>query len=125
MKRNYLIQLTALSLLLLTGGFILSNDEGMFTRLVIPGILVLAVIHLITFLIMSRNTTHDNPNYFIRAVMGGTFLKFFLCIIAVGLLLFSQQKQLHKPDLYVLMFVYVVYTVLETITLSRMARIKN
>jgi hypothetical protein len=125
MKRNYLIQFSALSILLLIAGFMLSGDEGMFTRLVIPGILVLAVIHLITFFIVARNTTNENPNYFVRAVMGGTFLKFFLCIIAVGLLLFSQQKQLHKPDLYVLMFVYALYTVLETITLSRMARIKN
>jgi hypothetical protein len=81
-----------------------------------------AAISFLSYFISARSVNSDNPNKFVRGVMGGTFLKFFLCIVAVGILLFLLQKKLHKPDLFLLMFVYLVYTVVETgllFTLSR------
>lgn len=120
--RSYLIfALTTIVLLIVE--ILLSAPDGYFTRnIILYGTLVVAAISFLSYLISARSVNSKNPNKFVRGVMGGTFLKFFLCIVAVGVLLFLLQKKLHKPDLFLLMFVYLVYTVVETgllFTLSR------
>jgi hypothetical protein len=111
------------TIVLLAVEILLSAPDGYFTRnIILYGTLVVAAISFLSYFISARSVNSDNPNKFVRGVMGGTFLKFFLCIVAVGILLFLLQKKLHKPDLFLLMFVYLVYTVVETgllFTLSR------
>jgi hypothetical protein len=123
MKQRYFLLFALITVMLLVIEYLLSGTGGYFNRqVIIAGTLVLALISLMTFLIVSRTVDHDNPNRFVRGVMGGTFLKFFLCIIAAGILLFIYKKQLHKPDLFLLMFVYIVYTVVETAVLSKVSK---
>jgi hypothetical protein len=120
--RSYLI-FALTTIVLLAVEILLSAPDGYFTRnIILYGTLVVAAISFLSYFISARSVNSDNPNKFVRGVMGGTFLKFFLCIVAVGILLFLLQKKLHKPDLFLLMFVYLVYTVVETgllFTLSR------
>lgn len=120
--RSYLI-FALTTIVLLAVEILLSAPDGYFTRnIILYGTLVVAAISFLSYFISARSVNSDNPNKFVRGVMGGTFLKFFLCIVAVGVLLFLLQKKLHKPDLFLLMFVYLVYTVIETgllFTLSR------
>jgi hypothetical protein len=120
--RSYLI-FAITTIVLLAVEILLSAPDGYFTRnIILYGTLVVAAISFLSYFISARSVNSDNPNKFVRGVMGGTFLKFFLCIVAVGILLFLLQKKLHKPDLFLLMFVYLVYTVVETgllFTLSR------
>jgi hypothetical protein len=120
--RSYLI-FALTTIVLLAVEILLSAPDGYFTRnIILYGTLVVAAISFLSYLISARSVNSKNPNEFVRGVMGGTFLKFFLCIVAVGVLLFLLQKKLHKPDLFLLMFVYLVYTVVETgllFTLSR------
>lgn len=120
--RSYLI-FALTTIVLLAVEILLSAPDGYFTRnIILYGTLVVAAISFLSYFISARSVNSDNPNKFVRGVMGGTFLKFFLCIVAVGVLLFLLQKKLHKPDLFLLMFVYLVYTVVETgllFTLSR------
>ena len=120
--RSYLI-FALTTIVLLAVEILLSAPDGYFTRnIILYGTLVVAAISFLSYFISARSVNSKNPNEFVRGVMGGTFLKFFLCIVAVGVLLFLLQKKLHKPDLFLLMFVYLVYTVVETgllFTLSR------
>lgn len=120
--RSYLI-FAITTIVLLAVEILLSAPDGYFTRnIILYGTLVVAAISFLSYFISARSVNSDNPNKFVRGVMGGTFLKFFLCIVAVGILLFLLQKKLHKPDLFLLMFIYLVYTVVETgllFTLSR------
>ena len=120
--KSYLI-FALTTIVLLAVDILLSAPDGYFTRtILLYGTLVVSAISFLSYFISARSVNSDNPNKFVRGVMGGTFLKFFLCIVAVGILLFLLQKKLHKPDLFLLMFVYLVYTVVETgllFTLSR------
>jgi len=113
-NKSYLILLLT-TIMLLSIEFILSSSNGYFTRnVILIGTCVLAGISILSYYISSRNVNTDNPNQFVRGVMGGTFLKFFLCIVAAAIFIFLMKKNLHKPDLFFLMFVYLVFTVLET-----------
>ena len=113
-NKSYLILLLT-TIMLLSIEFILSSSNGYFTRnVILIGTCVLAGISILSYYISSRNVNSDNPNQFVRGVLGGTFLKFFLCIVAAAIFIFLMKKNLHKPDLFLLMFVYLVFTVLET-----------
>ena len=126
MNKSYYLLLSLSTFFILLILFFLSADAGYFTRLVvISGTLIIAVISLLSYLFAQRSVADQNPYKFVRAVMGATFLKFFLSILAVGALLFAYNKHLHKPDLYVLMFVYIIYAVIEASFLSKASRIKK
>ena len=123
--KSYLI-FALTTIVLLSVEFLLSAPEGYFTRnIILSGTAVVAGISFLSYFISARSVNSENPNKFVRGVMGGTFLKFFLCIVAVGILLFLMQKKLHKPDLYLLMFVYLIYTVVETAMLFTLSRQKK
>lgn len=125
MKNKFYLIFIAVVFLVLATLFFLSDAEGFFTRyIVMGGTLILAAITLLSYRISSNSADDQNPNKFVRGVMGATFLKFMLCIVAVGILLLSTKKQLHKPDLYVMMFVYIIFSVVETLYLAKFSRMK-
>ena len=124
-NKSYLILLLT-TIMLLSIEFILSSSNGYFTRnVILIGTCVLAGISILSYYISSRNVNSDNPNQFVRGVMGGTFLKFFLCIVAAAIFIFLMKKNLHKPDLFLLMFVYLIFTVLETALLFILSKQKK
>ncbi len=91
-------------------------------NVVMLGVLFLALVTIITFSFSERTVNHENPNKFVRMVMGMTMLKFLLCIVGVAIMLFSLGKSLHKPDLYLLMAFYLIYTIGEAMFLSQLAK---
>ena len=112
--------LTAFTLLIT---FFLSNGNEPFTRIVVmTGTIIIAIIMLVSYMISVRNLLDSNPNRFVRGIMGGTFLKFMLSIVAVSILLFSVRDKLHKPDLFLLMGVYLLFSMVETAFLSIVSR---
>ncbi len=126
MKNNAYLVFGLTTLVLLLIEYFLSAPDGYFTRLIVlAGTAVVGAISFLSYFISARSVNSDNPNKFVRGVMGGTFLKFFLCIVAVAILLFTTQKKLHKPDLFLLMFVYLIYTVVETGLLFSLSRQKK
>jgi len=123
MKTKSYLLIIVVTIILLMAGYLISGQDGYFTRtILLSGISIVAAISMLSFWISVRSIDSENPNRFVRGVMGGTFLKFVLCIVAVGILLFATQKKLHKPDLFLLMFVYLIYTIIETASLFTLSR---
>jgi|688.fasta_scaffold2002589_1 hypothetical protein len=91
-------------------------------KVVILGILFLTALTFTTYTFSERSVNDENPNKFVRMVMGMTMLKFFLCVVGVAIMLLTLRKSLHKPDLYVLMGFYLVFTLGEALFLSKIAR---
>lgn len=83
---------------------------------------VLAVLTFISYYISSRGATSDNNGKFVRGVMGGTFLKFFLVLIIATAYLVFNKGEIKVPNIIVMMGMYVFYTVIETAFLSKAAR---
>ncbi len=115
MTKKFLILWMVLTLALLAIEYFFAPRTAMFRAPVLMwGTLVLASISLLTFGLTHRASGKTNPHQFVRGVMGSTFLKFALCVLAAGVYLFLERKNINKPDLYCLMGLYVVYTILET-----------
>jgi hypothetical protein len=125
MKHKFYIILVVITSILLGVEYLMSSKEGLFTRSVVQiGTLILAVIAFLSFYFTEKSISHENPNKFVRGVMLATLIKLFLCIIGVGVLLVTLRKDLHKPDLFLLMFVYMIFSSVEAVIMSRLSRIK-
>jgi hypothetical protein len=121
MKPNFYSIFSLTSLALFGIEFLLTQNDQPFTRMVtMCSTLFLALITFLSFYFTHASIMHENPNKFIRGVMAGTMIKFFACIAGVTVLLFTLKKELHKPDLFLLMFVYMIYATIEAVTLSKL-----
>jgi len=126
MKHKFYILLLIITAILLGIEYFLSSTNGLFTRNVVQfGTIILAGIAFLSFYFTEKSISHENPNQFVRGVMLATLIKLFLCIICVGILLVTLRKDLHKPDLFLLMFVYMIYSTVEAVIMSKISRIKK
>jgi len=98
-----------------------SNPAYDFSSLLI-GNVALALISLLSFNIIRRGIQSGNPNAFVRAKMTGTMLKFFICIAILLIYIFVNDRKVHKPSLFLFLGMYAVYSAIEAVPLSRMAK---
>ncbi len=123
MIRKFLFMLLCMTALLMSAEFFFTENSHLLTRnVVMTGTTVLAAITLLTFVISHNASLKSNPNQFVRGIMGSTFLKFALCAMAAGIYIYAERKNIHKPDLYFLMLLYVVYTAMETFFLFSVSK---
>lgn len=97
------------------------NPAYDFTSLLI-GNITLALVSLLSFNIIKRGIRSGNPNAFVRSRMTGTMLKFFICIAILLIYIFVNEREIHKPSLFLFLGMYVVYSAIEAVPLSKMAR---
>jgi|SRR5690606_22989183 Ca2+/Na+ antiporter len=83
---------------------------------------MLALVSLLSFNIIKRGIKSGNPNAFVRSKMTGTLLKFFICVAILLIYVFLNDRQIHKPSLFLFLGMYAVYSAIEAVPLSKMAR---
>lgn len=124
MIKRFFILLLSISILLFFFEYVVNYFHWIHINLNILniGTIILAIITSITFLIAFNSSVGNNPNKFVRGVMASTFLKFALCVIVAAIYILVEKKNVNKFDLFFLMFVYLIYTVFETVFLSTIVR---
>lgn len=88
----------------------------------IIGNLLLFVVTLLSFLLAQKGLKTPNSHAFVRSVYGSMMLKFFVCLIAAFIYIFSFRKELNKPALFICMGLYLVYTFLEVAALMKLLK---
>ena len=91
-----------------------------FSVLMIANALI-AILSLSSFFIVKRQMA-GRPQAFVRGVFGASYLKMFVCLVAMLTYIFLNSNRLHKPTVFVLLGIYAVYTIAETWMLSVFAR---
>lgn len=91
----------------------------------IIGNISLALVSLLSFNIIKRGIRSGDANAFVRSKMTGTLLKFFICIAILMIYIFAHDRKVDKPTLFIFLGMYVVYSAIEAIPLSKMARKKD
>ena len=85
---------------------------------------LMALLCISTYFIVKKQVD-QRPQAFVRGVYSGTFLKLFVCMIAIITYALLNRATLHKPTLFILFGIYVVYTAIETALLMKMASRTN
>ena len=98
---------------------------GVDQSVVIIGNLILFLVNMVSFLLSSRSLKSDNPNVSVRTMYTNFMIKLFVCVAAAFIYFTSAKPNINKPGLFVCMGLYVVYTVIEVSSLTKLLRKKK
>lgn len=105
--------------------FLYSKNAAYDFPSLIIGNVVLAMVSLLSFKIISNGIKSGNATAFVNSKMTGTLIKFFVCISILLIYIFMNNRQVHKPSLFLFLGMYAVYSAIEAVPLSKMARQKE
>jgi len=131
MNRNSLAPLRPMIIVfLLLNAFFVAGKSfltkwGVDQSVVIIGNLVLFLVSLISFTLSRRSLKSDNPNMFVRAMYANFMIKLFVCAGVAMIYFMSARKNINKPGLFICMGLYIVYTILEVSSLTKLLRKKK
>lgn len=104
--------------------FLLTTFNSPFTRTpIISGTLVLAGIFTLAYTVSVRGIVQSSPHRFVNTVTIGTIIKLLFSAMAALLWLVSVKKNLNKPDLFYLMGVYSIFSIVESAYLAKFTRL--
>lgn len=122
MTNKFILSIAVIFMLLSGAFFMLSNARPQFNfSVLMAGNGLMALLSLITYFLVKKQVD-QRPQAFVRGVYSGTFLKMFVCIIAIVTYALLNKATLHKPTLFILFGIYAVYTAVETALLMNMAK---
>ena len=82
---------------------------------------IMAILTATSYLIVKK-TVHERPQAFVRGVYGASLLKLMVCMFSILAYVLINRPNIHKPSVFILLGIYIVYTAAETISLSKLAR---
>jgi Ca2+/Na+ antiporter len=85
---------------------------------------VMAFLSVISYLMVQKQLEH-NTQAFVRGVSGASFLKLMVCMVSILVYVLLNRTHIHKPSVFVMLGIYAVYTMTETILLSKLVREKK
>lgn len=88
------------------------------------GNVVMAFLSISSY-VMVQKQLDNNAQAFVRGVSGASFLKLMVCMVSILVYVLLNRAHIHKPTVFVMFGIYAVYTMTETILLSRLVREKN
>ena len=122
MKQRFLLITIILFVLLNAVFFVLRQQAPEYdTTALLIGHFLMAALSTFSFFLISRQL-NKNSQAFVRGVYSATFLKLFVCMISVMAYAMVNKPNVHKPSIFMLLGIYAVYTVTETLMVSKTAR---
>ena len=122
MKQKFII-LTLIIFVLLSGLFISMHfySPAYQVYALETGNVIMAVLSLSSYL-MVQKSLGNNPQAFVRGVSGASFLKLMVCMVSILVYVLLNRSHIHKPSVFIMFGIYAVYTIMETILLSKLVR---
>lgn len=102
--------------------YFINDNANVFSTHIYYGMILVTVICYLFAWTTSRSVQQSNHNKFVRSIMLITFLKFILFCILAAVYIFLFKKTLNKADLFFWMFVYLTYTITESLILAKTAK---
>ena len=116
--KKYRMALPLLILFLLVTAFCAGGSSqlvkwGVDSKVLAAGNLLLFAVSFFSFILYQRAMLHSTTMGFLRNTYGGLFLKLLVCAIAVAAYVLSNREHVNKPAIYICVFLYLLYTLLE------------
>ena len=98
------------------------TDWNIDAMLVLFGNLVLFLVTAFSFLLYRKALLAANTAAFLRNVYSGMLLKLYICMAAAFVYIYAAGNHVNRNGLFVLMFLYLLYTFLEVSSLLKLSR---
>jgi hypothetical protein len=113
-----------IALMGLSYGLYSKNPEAYNLTMLLASDIILAGLSIIAYIMTNNALKQTNPNAFIRAKMGSTMLRLFICVAGIGTFAYLNGKAPDsKPTIFLILGMYVIYTIVESAVLSKKGRI--
>lgn len=83
------------------------------------------IVSILIYRMQKKAVRNANPNVFVRTVMGGTFIKMAVFIIAVCVYAFSFKSIFNRMTVFAAMILYLLYLVVEIKMATKLNKNKN
>lgn len=124
MNRKFLLLLLVIFLILCGVSYLLHLSETkMPLYVLLTGNLAIALITLISHQ-MAATKIQSRPQAFVGGVTGASLLKMLVIIGLVLVYVLAFREYYHKGALFVVLGFYIVYTLVESVSLTRLAKRK-
>lgn len=101
------------------------TDNGFDADVLLIGNLFLCAMTSLSFYLLQKGMKATTTAGFLRSVYGSFMMKFLLVILVVFGYAFLFTDKINKPSLFTCMFLYLVYTFLETRALLKLSKNTN
>ena len=89
------------------------------------GNLILFLATFLSYFFALQGLKASNPFTFVRSVYASIMVKFFICLLAALIYIMMYKANLNKPALFICMGLYLIYTILEIMILTRIMKQKS
>jgi hypothetical protein len=122
MRRQFIVAIVVVLLILDVSFRVLKSYAPEFQTAVLQGAnIIMAALSLAAYFLVNRQIG-NRPHAFVRGVYSASLLKLMVCMFAVLAYVLVNRAHIHKPTVFMLFGVYAVYSIVETILLSRTAK---
>lgn len=83
------------------------------------------LLNMLVFWLQRNALQNNNPNVFIRSVMGSMFLKMMVVVVVFFVYISIVKKTVSKPAVFAAMFLYLIYLAAEVVALMKLNKQKN
>ncbi|WP_343692249.1 hypothetical protein [Chitinophaga sp.] len=115
--------------IILNGALIYFNarllEKGVHQHVLLIGNLALAAITGLSYSMNRKGIQSADNNAFVRRVYASTLSKMMLCLVGITVYVVLNRSHTSKETIFILMFLYVVYTVIETLSLQQLTKRKK
>lgn len=105
--------------------YLVTQSDAFSPNVLLIGNAVIFVLSVVSYSISSKFADSASNSQFMRGVLGGTFLKFFLAIIFGLIYIVVNKDDIKVADIVSLMVLYIIYTTIETAFLAKKSRTKT
>lgn len=83
------------------------------------GNLILFLATSLSYFFAQIGLKSGNPHAFLRSVYASIMVKFFICLVAALIYIMVYKASLNKPALFICMGLYLIYTFMEVMILTK------
>jgi hypothetical protein len=122
MKKKFILVTLIVFVLLTSVFYVLSAYAPGYHFIPLEGANALMAALTISSYFIVRRQMSGRPQAFVNGVMGASFLKLMVCMIAMLIYVLLNRASINKETIFMLFGIYIVYAVTETRLLSKLAR---
>lgn len=123
MSKQYFILLGLISTVLFSAIYFwcLQHPDYDMPALVVANSL-LAILSVVSYFMLQSKLKTNRAQAFVNGIYGATLLRLMICMGSIFVYLYLNQGHLHKPSIFAMMGIYIIYTAFESIALSKIAK---
>jgi hypothetical protein len=121
MLKSFSIKVGIIFVVLCAIIYFLAETTALVTGLLMGGNVFLCLLTLFSFYILTKKKENDTSGRkFVNAMLASVMIRLFSCIIAIGIVAFQYRLNISIVNYLILMFLYIIYSAIETQAVSKL-----